>query len=85
MRLTKKALVHLAGSQEALAALLGISSAAISQWGEFPPDGRDWQLQALRPEWFSAESGKPALDESRSTASDLNGAMTMPLEVQGNP
>lgn len=82
MRLTKKALVHLAGSQEALAALLGISSAAISQWGEFPPEGRGWQLRALRPEWFRAESGEPALDESRSTASDLNGAMAMRREVR---
>ena len=44
--------IALAGSVKALAEILGITSAAISQWGEDMPDGRMWQLKVLRPKWF---------------------------------
>jgi predicted transcriptional regulator len=47
--------ISLAGSVKALADLLGISSAAISQWDEDVPEARCWQLQVLKPEWFSTE------------------------------
>jgi DNA-binding transcriptional regulator YdaS (Cro superfamily) len=41
-----------AGSAKNLAELLGITRAAISQWGDAVPVARVWQLKALRPEWF---------------------------------
>lgn len=49
----KTTAIKLAGSQTALASLLGISQAAISQWGERVPDNRVWQLKVLKPEWFT--------------------------------
>ena len=51
---TKKA-IELAGSMTALAAMLGISVSAVSQWGEMIPEQREWQLRVLRPEWFKDE------------------------------
>ena len=51
----KKQLIEKAGSQVALARLLGISQAAISQW-KGVPEGRLWHLKAIKPEWFVAES-----------------------------
>lgn len=51
---TKKA-IELAGSMTALAAILGISVSAVSQWGEKIPEHREWQLRVLRPEWFKDE------------------------------
>lgn len=44
--------INLAGSASALAELLGITGGAVSQWGEFVPQARIWQLQLLKPEWF---------------------------------
>ena len=51
----KKQLIEKAGSQVALARLLGVSQAAISQWKGIP-EGRLWQLKAIKPEWFVPES-----------------------------
>jgi hypothetical protein len=48
---TEKA-IHLAGGTTALASLLGITPGAVSQWGEEIPDGREWQLRVIQPEWF---------------------------------
>jgi len=48
----KEKFIALAGSQSELAKLLGISQAAVSQWTEVPQQ-RIWQLQLLRPSWFS--------------------------------
>jgi hypothetical protein len=48
--------VRRAGSVKALADLLGITSGAISQWGEDLPEARVWQLRVLRPEWFTTEN-----------------------------
>lgn len=48
---TRKA-IEMAGSMTALAAMLGISVSAVSQWGEMIPEQREWQLRVLRPEWF---------------------------------
>lgn len=44
--------IKLAGTQSALARLLGISQAAVAQWGASVPQGRVWQLKVLRPYWF---------------------------------
>jgi predicted transcriptional regulator len=51
-KMTKQELIDKAGSRKALAELLGISLAAISQW-TVVPKARMWQLKNLRPEWFN--------------------------------
>ncbi len=51
---TQKA-IELAGNSTMLAALLGITPGAISQWGENIPDKRLWQLRVIKPEWFTTE------------------------------
>ena len=54
--------IKLAGGKAAsLAAILGITPAAVSQWDENVPDRRVWQLRVLRPEWFRQNSGVPEL------------------------
>jgi DNA-binding transcriptional regulator YdaS (Cro superfamily) len=50
--MTKDQAIKNAGSARKLAQLLGITTAAISQWTNVP-QARVWQLMALRPEWFS--------------------------------
>jgi hypothetical protein len=50
--MSKEQFIQLAGSQRKLAELLGISQAAVAQW-KTVPIARIWQLQLLRPEWFS--------------------------------
>jgi predicted transcriptional regulator len=49
--MTKQELIDKAGSRKALAELLGISLAAISQW-TVVPKARLWQAKDLRPQWF---------------------------------
>ncbi len=48
-----------AGGHKELAALVGVSSSAVSQWPENLPRGREWQLRVLRPEWFIVKAKKP--------------------------
>jgi len=45
--------INLAGSATKLAALLGITPSAVSQWEETVPEPRYWQLRILRPKWFT--------------------------------
>jgi transcriptional repressor of cell division inhibition gene dicB len=47
--------IQKAGTVKALAELLGITSSAISQWGDEVPETRIWQLRVLRPAWFEEE------------------------------
>jgi|688.fasta_scaffold2409549_1 hypothetical protein len=47
----KDKFIALAGSQRALAEILGIKQAAVSQW-KAVPQARIWQLMLLRPNWF---------------------------------
>ena len=54
----KQKAIKLAGSQVKLAAILGVSQAAISQWGEDVPMMRIYQLKTLKPEWFVNEPTK---------------------------
>lgn len=49
--MSKSEIIAKAGSASALAKLLGISRAAVSQW-ENIPQGRLYQLRILKPEWF---------------------------------
>lgn len=48
-----------AGTASDLARVLGITPAAVSQWGETVPLLREYQLRELRPEWFSEHGSKP--------------------------
>ena len=50
--------IELAGSAKELAALLGVTQSAVSQWGEDLPKARVWQLMTLRPAWFEQEKLK---------------------------
>ena len=54
----KQKAIKLAGSQSKLAAVLGVSQAAISQWGQDVPMMRIYQLKSLKPEWFVDEPTK---------------------------
>ena len=49
--------LKLAGGNKALAELLGVTSGAISQWGDEVPEKRYWQLRVLKPDWFPAQPG----------------------------
>lgn len=53
---TRTAIEH-AGTQAGLAALLKITSSAISQWGEYPPDKRQLQLERVTNHALKAEAG----------------------------
>jgi hypothetical protein len=54
----KQKAIKLAGSQTKLAEVLGVSQAAISQWGQDVPMMRIYQLKSLKPEWFIGEPTK---------------------------
>lgn len=49
----KSTAIDLAGGAPQLAALLGITWSAVSQWGDDVPQAREWQLRVIRPQWFS--------------------------------
>lgn len=51
----KQTFIQKAGSQAALAKVLGISQAAVSQWKNVP-ELRLLQLKASKPEWFEVDS-----------------------------
>jgi DNA-binding transcriptional regulator YdaS (Cro superfamily) len=53
---TRSAIEH-AGTTGALASLLGITSAAVSQWGEYPPDVRQLQIERVTLGALKAEPG----------------------------
>jgi predicted transcriptional regulator len=51
-RMDKHKFIALAGSQRALAELLGISQVAVSKWKKVPQQ-RIWQLMVIKPSWFA--------------------------------
>lgn len=51
--------IKLAGTPKALADLLQITPSAVSQWGDEIPKAREWQLRALKPQWFEEPRGEP--------------------------
>lgn len=53
---TEEAIAY-AGSEAALADLLGLTAPAIYQWGEYPPDKRQIQLQKRTRGKLKAEPG----------------------------
>jgi DNA-binding XRE family transcriptional regulator len=54
MKQDKEFFIKKAGSINKLAAILGITRQAITQWEEEIPEGRVWQLMVIKPEWFKA-------------------------------
>ena len=62
----KSTAIKLAGNQTKLAAILGISQAAIAQWGEDVPLMRLYQLKTVRPEWFNNETQSESKSWQRS-------------------
>lgn len=56
---TAEAIKHF-GTQAELARQLDISDGAIAQWGEFPPKGRQFEIQALTNGVLKAEPKAPA-------------------------
>ena len=50
----KHKFIALDGSQSELAKLLGIKQPSVAQW-KTVPKARVWQLQLLKPEWFTKE------------------------------
>jgi hypothetical protein len=49
--------IEFAGGEAALAERLGITAPAIYQWGEYPPDNRQLQLQKVTRGKLKAEPG----------------------------
>ncbi len=49
--------VTFAGGSTALALMLRITPGAISQWGEYPPDNRQLQLERITRKQLRAEPG----------------------------
>lgn len=68
--MTKTQAIELAGSAAALAKLLGVTQSAVTQWDEQIPDGRVWQLRAIRPKWFRQLKGKPEIVAPESQPSN---------------
>lgn len=57
--MTTQEAVNFYGTKAEIAKALGIDKAAISQWGEFPPLGRQYEIQSLTKGKLKA-SPKPA-------------------------
>ena len=55
----KMQFIQLAGSQQKLADILGISQAAVAQWKQVPKL-RIYQLKVMRPEWFQKNFVQPS-------------------------
>jgi len=45
--MTKNEAIEFFGSKLKLSEALGIKHQAITGWGDYPPDGRQWQIQVL--------------------------------------
>ena len=54
--MNKETAVRYAGGVSALAALLGVTKQAVSQWGAQMPPLRVFQLRQLKPGWFRRKS-----------------------------
>lgn len=66
-QLAKSEAIRLANGVKSLAEIFGISSSAVSQWGEWLPASRVWQLRCLRPDWF------PISPQTANTGDGLGG------------
>ncbi len=52
-----KAIEHF-GSATKLASAVGVTKQTVSQWGEYPPGGRQFQLQIMTKGKLKAEAAK---------------------------
>jgi hypothetical protein len=59
MEFSKEKAIQLAGGQQRLAELLGISQPSVSQWKKNVPIARVWQLRVLKPDWFILKEAEP--------------------------
>jgi hypothetical protein len=59
--------IKLAGGPTALAELFGITTSAVCQWDEDVPQGREWQLRVIKPEWFEVKPAKAAQPRKKAT------------------
>jgi len=53
-QLAKSEAIKMAKGVKPLAEIFDISPSAVSQWGEWLPASRVWQLRCLKPDWFPA-------------------------------
>jgi DNA-binding transcriptional regulator YdaS (Cro superfamily) len=51
--MNKSQAIRFAGSQAALARLLGVTPSAVSQWPEKIPPLQVYRLKELKPRWFA--------------------------------
>lgn len=49
--------IHYAKNAKSLAELIGVTASAISQWGEYPPDARQLQIERVTVGALKAEPG----------------------------
>lgn len=54
---TSEALKHYGGNVTALAAALGMHQSSFYSWGEYPPGGRQLQLESITDGKLKAEPG----------------------------
>jgi hypothetical protein len=50
--ISTKSAIEKAGGMRQLAGLLNVTPPAIHQWGEYPPELRQYQLIVLKADWF---------------------------------
>ena len=53
---TEEAVEHFGGVQAELARALGVTRSAVSQWGDFPPDDKQLELQQITNGGLKAEA-----------------------------
>jgi transcriptional repressor of cell division inhibition gene dicB len=56
------------GTQAAMARALHCSQSSIAEWGEYPPDGRQFQIQVVTNGALMAEPKKQRLNHQDSQA-----------------
>jgi len=52
--------IKYAGSKSELARILGVTRGAVSNFGEYLPEARVWQLKVIRPSWFKKDKAQKA-------------------------
>lgn len=60
--------ITLAGSAAELARILGIRQQSMTDWGEYIPPLRAYQLRDLKPEWFKRRAAPPKQQNGKGKA-----------------
>lgn len=66
----KEEAVNFYGSQSALARALGIAQASVAGWGDYPPGGRQLQIEKLTKGKLKAEPDCMATKQSADTRAE---------------